>query len=78
MPVYTERNRSAAVVILANPQRYGGALLEWARLVMAKQDGGGIVQTDAAKWGSSMNRAPRHNPLFSNTSGPVGRLNARG
>jgi hypothetical protein len=39
MPVYTGQNRSAAAVILANPQRYGGALLEWARLVMGKRDG---------------------------------------
>jgi hypothetical protein len=74
MPVYTERNRSAAAVILANPQRYGGALLEWARLVMGKRESVKLTPPS----GAAVLQSPRHDPLFSNTSGPVGRLNAKG
>jgi len=37
---FTESNRRAAVVILADPAKYGGegaALVEWARTVLADQ-----------------------------------------
>lgn len=63
MPSYVEQNRAAAAVILADPRRHDGALLQWARLIEERP-------------ASQPATAPGH--ARSGEHGPVARLVAKG